>query len=283
MKHSSSSRGPHAIRPLVSVIIPTYNSCKTLAACLGSIKRQSHENIELIVVDACSSDNTLQISERYGARAFLLSEERSPARNFGATQAKGEFLFFVDSDMELAPSTIGDCVTICIRKNAGVVIIPEESIGDCFLARCKKMEKAMHRGLAYCEAPRFFRREVFEFIGGYDESLVIGEDFELTQRIRTAGFTISRCKAIIKHHEEYLSLRRIISKSYYYGKTLPTYARKAPSLAFRTSSPLHFFRNLSLLRKEPVCFAGLCSLKLVEYAAYSSGAFSSIVGGSNCK
>jgi glycosyltransferase involved in cell wall biosynthesis len=269
--------------PLVSVIIPTYNSRKTIDVCLGSIKHQSHRNIELIVVDACSTDGTLQISERYGARAFLLSEERSPARNFGAMQAQGEFLLFVDSDMELAPSIVKDCATICVQKNAGVVTIPEESIGGGFLARCKKMEKAMHRRQEYCEAPRFFRREVFEFIGGYDESLVIGEDFELTQRIRTVGFTINRCKARIRHHEEHLSLRRIVSKSYYYGKTLPTFAKKAPSLALRTSSPVHFLRNLSLLRKEPVCFSGLCSLKLIEYAAYSSGAFSSIIGKPNRK
>lgn len=238
---------------------------------------QTYKNIELIVVDAFSKDNTLSVAKRFADRVISLAAERSPARNLGAKKASGAFLFFIDSDMELTPCVIEECVTICTRRNAHAVIVPEESVGECFLAKCKETEKMMHLRQVYCEAPRFFRRESFDFIGGYDESLVIGEDFELTQRLHKVRFRTERCEAVIKHHEERLSARKLAVKLYYYGKTLPIYARKEPALALKTSSPAPFFRNLFLLKKRPTYFVGLCALKLIEYVAYLSGAFAYVL------
>jgi len=265
------------ISPLVSVIVPTFNSGKTLETCLKSIRNQSYKSIELIIVDAFSRDNTPQVATEFGAKVFLLAAERSPARNFGVGQAKGRFVLFIDSDMELSSNVIEECVAICVRKEVDAVIIPEESIGESFLAKCKKLEKVMRLRELYCEAPRFFPREAFELVGGYDEKLVVGEDFELTQRLRNAGFTIGRCGAIIGHHEENISLRKLTSKLYYYGKKLPVYVTKEPSLTLKTSSPIHLVKNLPLLKQQPIYFTGLCSLKLVEYTAYLAGAFVSVL------
>jgi glycosyltransferase involved in cell wall biosynthesis len=258
--------------PLVSVIIPTFFSSKTLETCLRSIRNQSYQNIEAIVVDAFSHDGTREIAEKLGAKVFLLADERSPARNFGVRLAKGRFVLLVDSDMELTLKVAEECVAKCLSEDADAVIIPEESVGRSFLARCKKLEKGMRRQEFYFEAPRFFKKEVYDLVGGYDENLVVGEDFELTQRLRTAGFAIGRCEARIGHHEENVSLKSLTAKLYYYGKKLPTYVRKEPSLSLKTSSPVHLVKNLSLLRKQPMYFAGLCSLKLVEYTAYFVGA-----------
>jgi glycosyltransferase involved in cell wall biosynthesis len=257
---------------LVSVIIPTLNSGKTLERCLKSIQNQNYKKIEVIIVDAFSKDETRKIAEQLADKIFLLAEERSYARNFGAKQAKGRFLFFVDSDMELTPNVIAECVTLCAYKKADAVIIPEETFGDGFLAECRKLEKRMRIKEFYGEAPRFFKKEVFQSVGGYDSNLVTGEDFELAQRVYKAGFLMERCNAPIKHHEENLSLKQLVKKVYYYGKKLPAYIKKEPSLAFKTSSPLHFFKHISLLRKHPIHFTGLCFLKLIEYFAYFAGA-----------
>jgi len=265
------SQRPLVTLPLVSVIIPTFHSAKTLETCLKSIQNQSYKNIELIIVDAFSKDNTGQIAERFTAEIFLLATERSLARNFGAKQAKGKFLLFIDSDMELTSNVIEECVKLSIRRDIDAVIIPEESVGKNFVAKCKKLEKMMRLREAYGEAPRFLKKEVFEFIGGYDENLVIGEDFELTQRIRNAGSMIGRCEAIIKHHEENLSIKKLTAKLYYYGKTLPIYLKKEPLLTLKTSSPIRFVKNLSQLKQQPIYFTGLCALKLIEYVAYLTG------------
>jgi glycosyltransferase involved in cell wall biosynthesis len=258
-------------------MIPTFHSGKTLETCLQSILNQSYRNIELIVVDAFSKDDTRKVAEKFGVKIFSLAAERSPSRNFGAKQAVGRFVLFVDSDMELSSSVIEECVSMCILREMDAVIIPEESVGESFVAKCVRLEKAMRLSELYCEAPRFFTKTAFEFVGGYDENLVVGEDFELTQRIRSAGFTVGRSEAIIKHHEESTSLKNLVTKLYYYGKTLPLYARKEPSLTLKTSSPAHLVKNLPLLKQHPVYFTGLCSLKLVEYAAYLTGALVSVL------
>jgi len=258
--------------PLVSVIVPTFQSGSTLDACLDSIRRQTYQKIELILVDAYSSDNTCSIGKNHGARLIQVAAERCTARNLGVKVSKGVFVFFVDSDMELTPKVVEESLEICLNRNVSAVIIPEESVGDSFLARCKKLEKSMRQHETYGEAPRLFKRSVFDFLGGYSEDLVIGEDFELAHRLRKCGFQIGRIKSIIKHHEENVSMKKLTAKLYYYGKTLPNYVRKAPSLTVKTSSPIRFFRNLSLLKQQPTCFAGLCSLKFVEYSAYLTGA-----------
>ncbi|MEM3641041.1 MAG: glycosyltransferase [Candidatus Bathyarchaeia archaeon] len=271
-----SKQKPPKNASLVSIIIPTFNSEKTLENCLKSIRNQSYKDIELIVVDAFSQDKTREIAEKYSAKVFLLAAERSPARNFGAEQAMGEFLCFVDSDMELPSKTIGECAKLCKQKNVDAVIIPEEAVGDNFLAKCRKLEKTMRRQEAYGEAPRFIRKEKFESVGGYSENLVIGEDFELTQRLRNFGSVIGRCKATIKHHEGNVSIKKLVMKLYYYGKTLPAYIKKEPVLALKTSSPIRFIKNLHLLKRQPLYFVGLCGLKLFEYAAYLTGAFAAV-------
>ena len=75
-------------KPLVSVIIPTYNSEKTLAKCLKSIKNQSYRNIEVIVVDRFSKDRTVEIAKSYKAKVYQLDYERVKAKNSGLMKAK---------------------------------------------------------------------------------------------------------------------------------------------------------------------------------------------------
>lgn len=269
---TSIKREKSADKPLVSVIIPTFNSGKTLEGCLKSIRGQSYKNIEIIIVDAFSKDETRQIAQKFADKIFFLAKERSYARNFGAKQATGHFLFFVDSDMELTPNVVAECVNICTYKKADAVIIPEETFGEGFLVECKKLEKKMRLKEFYGEAPRFFKKEVFQSVGGYDNNLVTGEDFELAQRVYKAGFLVERCNATIRHREENLSLKKLVKKVFYYGETLPIYIRKEPTLALKTSSPIRFLRHISFLRNQPIQFAGLCLLKLVKYSAYIAGA-----------
>ncbi|HEY7629406.1 MAG TPA: CDP-glycerol glycerophosphotransferase family protein [Thermoleophilaceae bacterium] len=90
--------------PLITVVVPIYNVEEYLAACLDSIAHQTHENLEVIMVNDGSTDGSAVIAEEYAARDSrfrLITQENgglSRARNTGADAATGEFLAFVDSD-----------------------------------------------------------------------------------------------------------------------------------------------------------------------------------------
>jgi glycosyltransferase involved in cell wall biosynthesis len=75
-------------KPLVSVIIPTFNSEKYIEKCLQSVKSQTYGYIEIIVVDKNSIDKTPEIAERYASKVLLRGPERSTQRNHGAVNAK---------------------------------------------------------------------------------------------------------------------------------------------------------------------------------------------------
>src|SRR5437588_11940021 len=112
---------------LVSVIVPTRNSARTLEECLVSIRSQTHPRLEVIVVDNQSTDTTLQIAERHGDLVDTCGPERSAQRNRGARLARGTYLLFVDSDMKLEPGVVGDCLDAIAISTAPGVVVPERT------------------------------------------------------------------------------------------------------------------------------------------------------------
>src|SRR6266581_7898957 len=140
---------------LVTLIIPTYNSGRSIERCLRSIENQTYGNIETIVVDNCSTDDTLQVVAKTTAIAIVMISSMSQARNMGALRAKGEFLFHVDSDMELSPRTVEGCVSSCESDNSDAVIVPEASVGKGYWAGCIALGKTLVLGLEGYEGVRF--------------------------------------------------------------------------------------------------------------------------------
>jgi glycosyltransferase involved in cell wall biosynthesis len=158
---------------------------------LRSIREQTYENIEIIVVDSYSSDDTRKIAKKFGAKITEIKARRSRARSVGAEKARGDFILSLDSDMELTPTVVEKCVRK-VGDGFDAVIIPEVSIGVGFWARCKAVEKSCYIGDELIEASRFFKRETFESVKGYDPELEAGEDWDLNQRIRKARYRIGR-------------------------------------------------------------------------------------------
>ena len=97
------------MKPLISVIVPVYNIIEYLPRCVHSITSQTYENLELLLVDDGSTDGTGELCDRLAAedgRIRVFHKENggsSSARNLGISQAKGEYLGFVDSDDYVEP------------------------------------------------------------------------------------------------------------------------------------------------------------------------------------
>jgi glycosyltransferase involved in cell wall biosynthesis len=272
-------------KPLVSVIVPTRNSERTIGNCLKSIVNQSYPNIEIIVVDNNSSDDTKEIAKKYTNFVFNRGPERSAQRNFGASKSKGEYFLFIDSDMELSNSVVGECVELTEGKTTneikvlGGVIIPEKSFGENFWAKCKELERSFYLGIDWIEAPRFFSSKIFREFRGYDETQTGTEDFDLPQRIKAKyGVNcILRIKSLILHDEGSLKLGYTLRKKFYYAKTAQKYTQiKANEVYFSKQSSIFqryrlFFSNPKRLFKNPVLGVGMLFMKTLEFGAGGLG------------
>lgn len=268
------------MNPLVSVIIPTKNSERTLRACLQSISDQSYDSIECIVVDNNSSDSTQTIAKAAHVKVITAGNERSAQRNVGAAHSKGDFLIFIDSDMELANNVIAECVEIANSKSAiHAIVIPEESFGTTFWAQCKQFERSCYLNTPWLLAARFFRRSSFEEVGPFNERIIGGEDFELHARIvrRFHLSAIGYAKSMIRHNEGALQLHTLLQKKYYYGKTIATYKKNTPleySFSFQAnllSRIWLFLRNPRTLLHHPLIVMGTCMMKWLEFCALAMG------------
>jgi glycosyltransferase involved in cell wall biosynthesis len=269
--------------PLVSVIVPTKNSAATLEACLKSIKAQAYCPIELIVVDNHSSDATQEIAKQFTDKVFVKGPERSAQRNYGAARSSGQYLLMVDSDMELNRKVVKACSDELLGDPAvRSVIIPEESFGVGFWSQCKQLERSFYIGVPWIEAARFFSKVAYEAVGGYNETLVSGEDWDLSKRIEEIG-KITRICEVIRHNEGRVSLWKAVKKKYYYARHAKAYLARNPekSKLFSQVGPIQryklFLSAPSKLFARP--FLGMAML-VMKAAEFASGGLGFVLSGS---
>lgn len=258
----------------VTVIIPTKNEEKNIARCLESIQISNFKpqtSIEIIVVDNQSTDETVNIAQKLGARVLKTGPERSSQRNFGAKKAKGEILFFIDADMEMEKEVIGQAIALLEKdRQIKAIIVPEISVGENYWASVRALERSCYLDEKTIEAARIFDKKAFLEIGGFDENLIAAEDWDLTQRIAKLG-KIGRVKAKIIHHEGKLSLIAHLKKKYYYSKNIKFYAQKHQEM-FKHQSEIRrvkiFAKNWRKLFADPILALGVFILKFLEYLVY---------------
>lgn len=113
---------------LISIIVPVYNVEKYVLKCLNSIKEQTYENLEIIIVDDGSEDNSGKICDEFidnnkSARVFHKKNGGlSSARNYGIRKAKGEIIAFIDSDDYVEKTFISDMYERMIKNDADIVV-----------------------------------------------------------------------------------------------------------------------------------------------------------------
>jgi len=255
----------------ISFVVPTKSSERTLDACLTSLRRQDHPDVEVVVVDNHSEDATVGIAARLADVVITAGPERSAQRNIGAAASTGDAVMFVDSDMILEPTVAAAIDAAFTDPTLGALYVPELAFGDGFLAQCRALEKRLYLGDPDVEAVRAIRREHFDAVGGWDEALTAGEDWDLTDRLRAADVRFGRIAAHIWHDEGRVGLRAQFSKKRYYGKWvadyLDTHGASGRSKLARTS----LFRSPARLLESPRHTAGLAALKVFEGAGLAAG------------
>jgi glycosyltransferase involved in cell wall biosynthesis len=261
--------------PIVSVIIPTKNSSRTLAACMDSVVNQYYKNIEIIVIDNHSTDATLEIAKTYTDAIYVFGPERSFQINYGVGKASGKYIYRVDSDFVLDPNVISDAVATAETKGYGAIVIHNTSDPTVsFWAKVRKFERDMYdSGFDEMKiAVRFVRKDAFLSVGGFDTRMISGEDYDLHNRI-VRKYEIGRINAKEVHLGEYKSLGEVARVNYFYGKNTRLFLRIHKSRGFRQVSPFRkvYLRNYKKFLRDPILGTGFIVYQIVKYSSAAIG------------
>lgn len=213
-------------KPIVSIIIPTYNSERTLEKCINSIENQDYDGtIEIIIIDNFSIDNTKIITNKFRTKFIEEKSGMSKARNIGAKQVNGKYILNLDSDMYLSSRVISECVNMLETDRAKIALyIPEKIIGKGFWIKIRNFEREFYNSTCI-DAIRFVRTEIFREIKGFDESLLGGEDWDFDRRIKKKGLT-DIINSHLCHDEGKFTISNYLNKKKSYTGTLDRYVKK---------------------------------------------------------
>lgn len=249
--------------PLVSVIIPTLNEELNIERLLISIQKQTYPNLEVIVVDSPrTTDKTKEIASKYTKHVYEKGPERSAQRNYGVEKASGEYVLILDADMELTENVIKECVALVENNSEISVAIPEWSVGESYWSKCKALERNFYyfERSDEIEATRFFSKEVFDAVGGYDVKMTGQEDWDLSERVFEKFPYRDRVTAHLVHHEGNVNFLELMRNKYYYARHGHSYVKKH-KVSLVSSKTIYFlrwtfYRNWKLWLKNPVVSVG---------------------------
>ena len=269
--------------PFVSVIVPVLNREKTIGACLDSLLNLDYPQFEVIVVDGGSRDRTREIVAEHPVK-LLIDVRRGvyAARNTGVKAAKGEMVFFTDSDCiadrNVLKNLVRNFADVGIEGVGGQISSynPTNSVERfADLAGIVKFNRP--KGLlewnkntllsgGFYTANAIYRKRIIEEVGGFDEDFTFGGgDYDFAWRIQRAGYRLTFDPEAIVYHAHRSTLSGLVKQFFGYGEAqalklkkqersfyidiktyvLPTYSYRCGS-PFRALMTIDFF-NLSIL------------------------------------
>lgn len=204
----------------LSIVIPAFNSESTLHSCLMSIRKSSHREYEIVVVDDSSTDSTSSVAAQF-ADCFLthkINRGRSAARNTGAQSAKEDIIVFIDSDVMIKPDTLAIIVQHFVEQpevDAVSGLLAKEHPNNNFFSQYKNLY--MH--YIFMQLPEridflygsihALRKKV---ISPYGTDVLIADDTALGQRLNKDGKKISFVRKLeVIHFKKYNLLTFILN------------------------------------------------------------------------
>ena len=193
------------IVPTVSVIIPAHNAERHLAQAIDSVLAQTYQDFEILLVDDGSTDNTLQVAERYREQVRIYTQEQcgpSAARNAGLRKAQGKFVAFLDADDILLPEKLSRQVGF-LKTYPQIDVVYSNGYGFYTTADGKEFQQTFsalgflqtNLGVPEVSLPllaiqnafpihaALSRRQAILDVGGFDETLLGREDWDLWLRV----------------------------------------------------------------------------------------------------
>jgi glycosyltransferase involved in cell wall biosynthesis len=182
---------------MISVIIPCYNCEGFINRCVDSVLNQSYQDVEIILVNNNSSDNSLAFLNKYQSefpnKIFVFEESKKgapAARNHGLYKARGEWIQFLDADDELSADKLQGQLNIALATGADIVA------GAClllykkenrFVQIIRRVDKDIWKGLITSNlgitSSNLWRKQAFFDVNGWDETLSSSQEYDVLFRL----------------------------------------------------------------------------------------------------
>ena len=188
--------------PRVSVVMAAYNAQDYLGAAISSALTQTHPDVEVVVVDDGSTDDTYRVAQAYGDRITLVRQENAgcaAARNTAIAHASGDFIANCDSDDILMPHHVERCLRTLQEAPArtwvcaDAVQLTDQGLGGSILAYGRIPPHAQREAILQANIATvfsFFPRALTDEVGLYDSRLRYAEDWDLWVRSILAGWRV---------------------------------------------------------------------------------------------
>jgi GT2 family glycosyltransferase len=224
-------------KPLVSVVVCTHNGQRTIRECLEGLLQLEYENVEILVINDGSTDNTINIINEFPFR--VISTEPvglSRARNIGMQEAAGEIVAYLDDDAYPDPHWVSYLAEAFKDSDYAAIGGPNVLPGSCnIISDCVDHTPGAptHVLLSDIEAEHIpgcnmaFRKKNLESIGGFDVQFrTAGDDVDLCWRIQDAGWKIGFCSAALVWHHRRNTVKGFWKQQLGYGKAEALLERK---------------------------------------------------------
>jgi len=254
---------------MISVIIPTKNEAANIGRCLKSIFGNGYNRVEVIVVDQQSTDNTVGLAKRMGAKVVSVPQTAgylppSASRNIGFERSSGQYIYHLDADMELEKGLLEEVAEIFKDQKVVGLVVPETDVPLNFWARGKAMERSFYKNTPM-EAARISRRQVFAKTQ-YSSEISAGEDWYIHSLIKKFG-QMSRTTKTVYHYLGSMTLGRELNKKMQYGKGSRNFiARNSNEIInlFLTLIPVYIKGVVMNLFKDPIGVTAFLIIRLVD-------------------
>ena len=266
--------------PLVSVIVPTYNSAGTLEECLSALSSQNYKNIEIIIADSFSKDKTKEIARRF-TNSIIDAESLALARQKAVALAKGKYILFLDSDQIIDPDTLERSVRTCEDEGFdGVTHFERSKIHkDTFVEHLINYDKWIFHSeqdddpVHGTAEPRFFKAEFAKRIDYLDNPPITFELAIINLKMNKMDAKIKFINAHIYHYET-ATISAVAKKFFRYGFYYIPALKRFPNLVIHHSGPRRSYFSARALT-HPFLLLGLFVLYGVKGVATFCGIIAS--------
>ena len=257
---------------MLSFVIPTKNEEKFICRCLNSIFNQPirKKSYEVIVVDNGSTDNTMKILKNYKKEIKILENKIfniSGLRNYGARVANGEWLAFIDADVELDPKWYENFLYVLERAKNDGIDLNKLLTGATYSIpnKCTWVERIWYEQLVSRDKARVkyinsgnlvINRNIFEKVGGFNINYKTGEDTKICEdAIRVGGIMVKNIEMEAIHHGYPKTLIEFFKRERWHGLGMKAYLSRPwksrdLSLSLFYMFSAYFALTVFLLSKE---------------------------------